>query len=293
MNGLQVVLSSLCEGAYAIAVEVLASLDLAPTDAERSGTGNAPHATELAAVLPFDLATYRQSRWQDYRRDFDRLAEQADLEQYHGRAIATSYIQNVAEWVGTIYLAAAPEYGKQAFLQRLERELLRAKQHFPAARYLGIADGAASNWRFLEQHTDRQLIDFFQATEYVGKIAQATDPQRQAASKRAQWQHEHCAKLKHDPAALDRLIGDAARGANTLAGLEGLSSALIEGQRPDIARAVHHAHDDDFIVGEAVIQHVVAVEMRPQPRSQTLAARADFRMRLDRREPRLDLTDQL
>ncbi len=178
-------------------------------------------------------------------------AVQADLEQNHGRTIATSYIQNVAEWVGsiatakeedweyamptletpiatvvvsldgamipmadsagyreamvgtlsfydgegerqhTIYLAAAPEYGKQAFLQRLEREIRRAKQHFPAALYLGIADGAASNWRFLEQHTDRQLIDFFHATEYVGKIAQATYPQRQAESN-APWQHEHC-----------------------------------------------------------------------------------------------------
>ena len=198
-------------------------------------------------------------------------AVQTDLEQNHGRMIATSYIQNVAEWVGsiamaneedweyampaletpiatvavsldgamipmadsagwreamvgtlafyvgegerqhTIYLAAAPEYGKQAFLQPLERELQRAKQPFPAALYLGIADGAASNWRFLEQHTDRQLIDFFHATEYVGKIAQATYPQRQAAGKRSQWQQEHCTMLKHDPAALDQLIGDADR----------------------------------------------------------------------------------
>ncbi len=56
---------------------------------------------------------------------------------------------------------------------------------------------------------------------------------------------------------------------------------------------MHHAHDDDFLVGEAVIQHVVAVEVRPQPRGQTLAARADLRMRLDRREMPLDLADQL
>ena len=198
-------------------------------------------------------------------------AVQADLEQNHGRTIATSYIQNVAEWVGTIatakeedweyampaletpiatvvvsldgamipmvdsagyreamvgtlsfydgegerqhtiYLAAAPEYGKQEFLQRMEREIRRAKQHVPAALYLGIADGAASNWRFLEQHTDRQLIDFFHATEYVGKIAQATHPQRPAAGKRAQWQSTHCTMLKHDPAALDLLIGEADR----------------------------------------------------------------------------------
>jgi hypothetical protein len=81
--------------------------------------------------------------------------------------------------------------------------------------------------------------------------------------------------------------------ANITGSLNGLWSALIESQRPNIARTVHHAHDDDFIVGEAVIQHVVAVEMRPQSRGQTLAARADLRMRLDRRETRLDLADQL
>ena len=229
-------------------------------------------------------------------------AVQTDLEQNHGRTIAASYIQNVAEWVGTIatakeedweyampaleapiatvavsldgamipmadsagwreamvgtlsfydqegerqhtvYLAAAPEYGKQEFLQRMEREILRAKRHLPEALYLGIADGAASNWRFLEQHTDRQLIDFFHATEYVGKIAQATYPQRQTASKRSQWQHEHCGKLKHDPAALDLLIGDAAR----LSQRHALSQTL----RDDVLSAwtyfTNHRHQMDY-----------------------------------------------
>jgi len=165
---------------------------------------------------------------------------QTDLEHNHGRQVATSYIQNVAEWVGniaaakeedweyemptlsasistvmvsldgamipmadsagyreamvgtlsfydpegerqhTIYLAAAPEYGKHAFYQRMTREIGRAKQRYPDALYLGIADGAASNWTFLEEHTERQLIDFFHVSEYVGTLAQARYPQRQA-----------------------------------------------------------------------------------------------------------------
>jgi hypothetical protein len=198
-------------------------------------------------------------------------AVQTDLEQNHGRKVARSYIQNVADWVGTIatakekdweyamprldapvatvvvsldgamipmadsagyreamagtlsfydhegerqhtiYLAAAPEYGKHAFEARMEGEIARAKQRYPEARYLGIADGASSNWPFLEQHTERQLIDFFHATEYVGKIAQALYPQRNAEDKRVRWQHAHCHKLKHDPDALEVLIGEAAR----------------------------------------------------------------------------------
>jgi hypothetical protein len=229
-------------------------------------------------------------------------AVQADLAQNHGRTIATSSIQNVAEWVGniaaaheedweyelpsldapiatvgisldgamipmadragyreamvgtlsfydgegerqhTIYLAAAPEYGKSEFLQRLERAIRCAKQQFPAALYLGIADGAASHWRFLEQHTDRQLIDFFHATEYVGKIAQATYPQRQAESQRAQWQDEHCKKLKHDPAALDLLIDEAARLSHR--------QTLSQNVRDDVLSAwtyfTNHRHQMDY-----------------------------------------------
>lgn len=198
-------------------------------------------------------------------------AVQTDLEQNHGRKVARSYIQNVADWVGTIatakekdweyamprldapvatvvvsldgamipmadsagyreamagtlsfydhegerqhtiYLAAAPESGKHAFEARMQGEIARAKQRYPEARYLGIADGASSNWPFLEQHTERQLIDFFHATEYVGKIAQALYPQRNAEDKRVRWQHAHCHKLKHDPDALEVLIGQAAR----------------------------------------------------------------------------------
>lgn len=229
-------------------------------------------------------------------------AVQADLEQNHGRKVAASYLQNVAEWVGniaaakeedweyempaldapiatvvvsldgamipmadsagwreamvgalsfydgegerlhTVYLAAAPEYGKQEFLQRLEREILRAKQHFPEALYLGIADGAASNWRFLEQHTHRQLIDFFHATEYVGKIAQATHPHRQAEGKRSQWQHEHCRKLKHDPAALDLLIDEAAK----LSHRRTLSQTLRDDALSAWTYFTNHRHQMDY-----------------------------------------------
>jgi hypothetical protein len=197
-------------------------------------------------------------------------AVQQDLELNHGRRVATSYIQNVAEWVGTlatvkeetweyalpvleapiatvavsldgamipmadsdgwreamvgtlsfydhegerqhsVYLAAAPEHGKQAFLARFEREILRAKQHLPDALYVGIADGAASNWTFLEQHTSRQLIDFFHATEYIAKLAQVRHPKRQAEDKRGAWQHAQCRRLKHDPSVIDDLIAEAA-----------------------------------------------------------------------------------
>lgn len=61
----------------------------------------------------------------------------------------------------SIYLGAAPEYGKTAFKAHLEKEIKKIKVRYPQALYLGIADGAKDNWAFLTQHTDRQLLDFF------------------------------------------------------------------------------------------------------------------------------------
>ena len=105
-----------------------------------------------------------------------------------------------------------------------------------------IADGAASNWRFLEQHTDRQLIDFFHASEYVCQLAQASYPQRQAEGKRAHWQHEHCQKLKHDPDALDVLIGEAERLSRR--------HSLSQKVRDDVLSAwtyfTNHRHQMDY-----------------------------------------------
>ena len=45
------------------------------------------------------------------------------------------------ERLHTISLGAMPEYGKATFLERLAREVERAKAELPGARYVGIADG--------------------------------------------------------------------------------------------------------------------------------------------------------
>ncbi len=76
----------------------------------------------------------------------------------------------------TVYIGEAPEYGKGTFFQRLEKEIATVKKHYPDALYLGIADGAKNNWSFLEQHTSRQLLDFFHVTEYLANVAYAAYP---------------------------------------------------------------------------------------------------------------------
>lgn len=97
----------------------------------------------------------------------------------------------------TIYGAATPEYGKQVFLNRMENEIGRVKALYPNVKYVGLADGAKDNWPFLEKHTDQQLIDFYHASEYVGKVGNAAIKK----SERQKWIDDNCHNLKHESGA--------------------------------------------------------------------------------------------
>lgn len=96
----------------------------------------------------------------------------------------------------TIYIGATPEYGKASFLERLEREIGRTKAHYPQATYIGIADGAVSNWQFLNRHTSEQVLDFYHATGYLGAVAVALYPKD--LTQQQQWLNQTCHQLKHD-----------------------------------------------------------------------------------------------
>jgi hypothetical protein len=104
----------------------------------------------------------------------------------------------------TIYLGEAPEHGKGTFLKRLEDEIKKVKQQYPKVMYLGIADGAKNNWKFLEQHTERQLLDFYHVTEYLAQVSYAAYPRNNV--KRELWLHEHCKQLKHEPKYVEKII---------------------------------------------------------------------------------------
>jgi hypothetical protein len=111
----------------------------------------------------------------------------------------------------TLYVAAPPEYGKQTFLDRLERELDRVKAAYPQATYLGLADGAESNWRFLNPRTDVPLIDFYHASGYLQAVAEAAFPRAEDKLQRAQWLHARRHQLKHEPGAARTLLDEMQR----------------------------------------------------------------------------------
>ena len=112
----------------------------------------------------------------------------------------------IGERLHTIYLGAAPEYGKANFLERLEREVYRIKLQYPNATYVGIADGARVNWDFLERHTQYQVLDFFHATEYLAQASHAMHPID--TSLRKIWLDLACHRLKHEFNAASQLLSE-------------------------------------------------------------------------------------
>ena len=108
---------------------------------------------------------------------------------------SVSFYDKEGERLHTIYTAAAPEYGKEIFFNRLHLEIDRAKKLYPNATCLGIADGAPNNWSFLESHTDMQVLDFWHASEYLSKASHALFKTGEEV-KRKEWLEQRCHRSK-------------------------------------------------------------------------------------------------
>jgi hypothetical protein len=103
----------------------------------------------------------------------------------------------------TIYIGASPEYGKQKFVDRLQNEINQIKLKYPRANYVGIADGASFNRRFLAPNTSTQILDFYHATEYLATASYSfTDIEKE----RRVWLSNACHRLKHDSGAAKQLL---------------------------------------------------------------------------------------
>jgi hypothetical protein len=140
----------------------------------------------------------------------------------------------------TIYLGATPEYGKASFIKRLEHEIDRIKERYPNATYVGIADGAESNWRFLRQHTTEQILDFYHASGYLGAVAAVLYPEN--TSEQQLWLTESCHQLKHDAGAAQKLYDQMLR----LMRQKGLSKTLKDNLQTSITYFENHLHQMNY-----------------------------------------------
>jgi len=109
-----------------------------------------------------------------------------------------AFYDAAGERLHTIYTGAAPEYGKQTFLTRMEEEIDRVKDKYPNARYVGISDGASDFAPWLEKHTTTQVLDFWHLTEYLAEVAKAIFRKE---SEREDWLNTTCHNLKHEHGA--------------------------------------------------------------------------------------------
>jgi hypothetical protein len=115
-----------------------------------------------------------------------------------------AFYDNQGERLHTIYCAATPEYGKEKFKQKFSREIERVKQKFPDVLYMGLADGAKDNWTFLRKYTNRLLLDFYHAREYISKAASAIFGRDQTNKK--MWEDTFSHDLKHKQGAASRFL---------------------------------------------------------------------------------------
>ena len=70
---------------------------------------------------------------------------------------------------------------------------------------MGLADGAADNWNYLNNHVDTQILDFYHATEYLSSIAPIISRKQ---SDQQKWLKETCHDLKHKQGAALKILSE-------------------------------------------------------------------------------------
>jgi hypothetical protein len=142
--------------------------------------------------------------------------------------------------VHTIYMGAPPEYGKEIFLQRMEREIAHVKSLYPKARYVGVADGAEVNWTFLKPHISREILDFYHASGYIKDAANAAHPRSEKQSQL--WFTEQRHELKHTRGAAKSILEKMKEFT-----LKKLNKTKLRKLNAAITYFTNHAHQMNYV----------------------------------------------
>jgi hypothetical protein len=109
------------------------------------------------------------------------------------------------ERLHTTYVAQAPERGKAAFYQKMDREVAEITARFPQARKAAVADGAHDHWEWLEQRSNWQVLDFWHVSEYLTAVAPAM---KRGKAQQESWLADACHRLKHESGTAATLLAE-------------------------------------------------------------------------------------
>lgn len=117
-----------------------------------------------------------------------------------------AFFDEDGERMHTIYTAASPEYGKEKFLNHLDIEISKINNLYPEVPIIGLADGASSNWTFLEKYCDTLTVDYWHVTEYLAKAAKIMYPWKKQMKEKQDWLHDACHRLKHKAGGASEIL---------------------------------------------------------------------------------------
>jgi len=107
------------------------------------------------------------------------------------------------ERIHTTYIAQAPEYGKETFYGDFTKAIESIKKTYEGKQCIGVADGAADNWKFLQSFVQIQVLDFFHATEYLALVSKAAFKRKNEGK---EWLTQSCHTLKHEKDGAEILL---------------------------------------------------------------------------------------
>ena len=159
----------------------------------------------------------------------------------------------------SIYLGESPEYGKASFKKRLAQEIAHVKKLYPEARYVGIADGAKSNWSFLNEHSEEQIIDFYHVSEYLSQAASAMYPLKREQADKAAWLENRCHQLKHEKGAAAEILEEMQQHLQDRKKIkkkekEELEAAITYFTNNQIMMNYHHHVEKKWPIGSGVTE---------------------------------------
>jgi hypothetical protein len=115
------------------------------------------------------------------------------------------------ECIHTTYVGVGPQKDKPAFTYQLTEEVRKIKSELKSLKveptYVGVADGAATNWTHLEELTQRQVTDYFHVSERLAKVAEAVKGGRAV---RQTWLRDQKDQLLEHDQGVDRVIESVA-----------------------------------------------------------------------------------